>query len=168
MMRRLFILICLLCTAVARAELVLGHSAPNFTATTLDDKHVDLTAWRGQVVIVHFWATWCEPCRLEMPLLDAYYRRHRQDGVQVLAISMDEPADAARVREVMQPFAFSAAFDRDTEHHGYGRIWRMPMTFIIDRQGILRHDGSEGEPKVDAALLEQLVTPLLAPTAEKH
>ncbi len=96
-----------------------------------------------------------------MPALDAYYRRHRSEGLELVAISMDSPKDEAKARELMRAFSFPAAFGRDMSLKGYGRIWRLPLTFVIDRQGVLRKDGWYGDPLLDAATLEQAVTPLL-------
>src|SRR6266404_3683481 len=135
-----------------------GKPAPALAAKTIDGQPFMLAAERGHVVIVNFWATWCSPCREEMPALDAYYRQHKDHGLRVLAISMDDPRDDKAVREVMHAFSYPAAFEREADHRGYGRIWRMPMTFVIDRQGILRKDGGTGVPLLlDAATLEKIV-----------
>lgn len=138
-----------------------GKPAPPLRATTLDGADIRLADLHGDVVIINFWATWCAPCREEMPALEAYYQKYKAKGLRVLAISMDDPADADAVRKVMQAFSFPAALERQADYRGYGRIWRMPMTFVIDRRGILRKDGSVGRPSIDAALLDTLVTPLL-------
>ncbi|TAK91285.1 MAG: TlpA family protein disulfide reductase [Burkholderiaceae bacterium] len=138
-----------------------GKPAPSIEARLLDGKPFSLSAESGHVVIVHFWATWCAPCRLEMPVLEKYYRQHQAEGVRILAISMDDPADDGKVREIMRAFSYSAALQRDVHFKGYGRIWRMPMTFVIDRQGVLRRDGGVGESTIDASTLDAIVTPLL-------
>jgi peroxiredoxin len=96
-----------------------------------------------------------------MPALDAYFRRHRDDGLVLLAISMDDPRDEAKVRDFMKAFSFPAALARDADIRGYGRIWRLPLTFVVDRHGILRKDDWYGDPGLDAQLLEKTVTPLL-------
>lgn len=140
-----------------------GKPAPAFDARLLDGSQVGNADLRGQVVIVNFWATWCTPCRAEMPALDAYYRKHRDEGLKMLAISMNDPADAGKVREVMSTFSFPAALARDVNFRGYGRIWRIPLTFVIDRDGILRKDAWYGDAGIDLASLEKIVTPLLAP-----
>jgi len=145
-----------------------GQPSPGLTAKTLQGAPFDLHKESGKVVIIHFWATWCSPCRLEMPILESYYQQHKNEGLQVLAISMDDPADDHAVQNVMQTFSYPAAYQREADYKGYGRIWRMPMTFIIDRQGILRRDGSEGDPKIDLPLLEKSVTPLLKADQNPH
>ena len=145
-----------------RADAIeVGKPAPPFEAKLLDGTPFSLAATAGNVVIVNFWATWCEPCRAEMPALQSYYQKHRAEGLQLLAVSMDDPRDDSKVREVMRAFSFPAALARDASFKGYGRIWRIPLTFVIDRHGILRKDGWYGDAGLDLPLLEGTVTPLL-------
>jgi peroxiredoxin len=138
-----------------------GKSAPAIEAKLLDGSSFKLAEASGTVVLVNFWATWCVPCRAEMPAIDAYYRKHREEGLKIIAVSMDDPKDETKVREVMKEFAFPAAMARDASMKGYGRIWRIPLTFVIDRQGVVRKDGWWGDPGIDGPLLDQVVTPLL-------
>ncbi len=139
-----------------------GTPAPALEARLLDGSTTTLSDQRGKVVIVNFWATWCAPCRAEMPALDAYYRKHRDEGLVVLAVSMDDPKDEAKVRQVMKPFAFDAAYGNKSNIKGYERIWRLPLTFVVDRSGTLRKVDWYGDPGLDDASLEKTVTPLLA------
>ena len=138
-----------------------GAPAPALHGTLFDGAHFALDENAGKVIVLNFWATWCAPCREEMPALDAYYRRHQSEGLVVVAISLDNPKDYAKARQMMEAFSFPAAFGRELDFKGYGRIWRLPLTFVIDRQGVLRKDGWYGDPLLDAATLEQTVTPLL-------
>ncbi len=140
-----------------------GSPAPPFEAQLFDGKPFSLAGETGKVVVINFWATWCAPCRAEMPALDAYYRAHRSEGVEILAVSVDSPKDEAKAREVMKDFAMSAAFARESSFKGYGRIWRLPLTFVIDRSGVLRKEGWYADPGIDAALLDAVVTPLVRP-----
>jgi peroxiredoxin len=139
-----------------------GKPAPPIEATLVDGTHYSLAEQHGKVVIVNFWATWCAPCRAEMPAIDAYLRKHHGEGLEVLAISMDEPGSEEKIRNVMRAFSFPAAIGPRTEFKGYQRIWRLPLTFVIDRDGTLRKKDWYGDPGIDEALLESTVTPLLA------
>jgi thiol-disulfide isomerase/thioredoxin len=161
MLLRLLLLILSLATTTQSNAVDVGQLAPALEAKLLDGTQFSLAAATGKVVIVNFWATWCEPCRAEMPALEAYYQKHRAEGLQMLAISMDAPRDEPKVREIMRAFSFSAAIARDASFKPYGRIWRIPLTFVIDRQGVLRKDGWYGDPGIDLPLLESTVTPLL-------
>jgi thiol-disulfide isomerase/thioredoxin len=158
----LFLAILLLSNAALLAKgPEVGKAAPAYQATLLDGSRLSDADQRGDVVIVNFWATWCVPCRAEMPALEAYYQEHRTQGLKLLAISMDDPKDEAKVRQVMATFSFPAAMARDANFKGYGRIWRIPLTFVIDRDGILRKDGWYGDAGIDLPMLEKTVTPLL-------
>jgi thiol-disulfide isomerase/thioredoxin len=146
------------CAAAAIRE---GKPAPAIEAKLLDGSAFSLAGQAGKVVIVNFWATWCAPCRAEMPALDAFYRKHRDEGLVVLAISMDQPETQPKVRDVMKAFSFPAALGSESDFKGYTRIWRLPLTFVVDRSGVLRKNDWYGDPGLDEELLERIVTPLL-------
>ena len=146
------------------AGLSVGQSVPELSATLLDGTTVFKTR-PGHVTLVNFWATWCAPCKAEMPALEQYYKDHKAQGLDVLAISMDAPGQEAQVRQWEAQFSFSVALKNQSKVAPLGRVWRLPSTFVIDGQGRLQKNGSEGDPSVDAQLLESLVTPLLPATA---
>ena len=144
--------------AFAAAE---GQSAPALHAKLLDGTAVSLADDLGKVIVVNFWATWCAPCRDEMPALDAYYRAHRDEGLILVALSMDDPKDVAKVREMTKAYSFPVGLAQDADMKGYGRIWHLPLTFVVVRKGILRKDQWYGDPGLNAQMLEHTVTPLL-------
>ncbi len=159
----------LLIIATASAEaLEEGKPVPYFEITSSDGKVFKSSEARGEVIVVNLWATWCTFCREEMPALETYYRRHKAEGLTMIAVSMDEPDQDAKVREIMQAYSYTAGVGRLSKLKAFGRIWRLPMTFIIDRNGILRKDGSEGDPRIDLASLERDVTPLLKASATQR
>jgi len=162
-MRQFLLIVCLALSVPALgASLAVGEPAPEVEAKLLDGAtQFKVSANRGKVTIINIWATWCVPCREEMPAIDAYYRKHKSNGLEILAISMDDAGDAAEVRRLAQQYSFPVALKSDANLKGLGRIWRIPMTFVIDKRGILRKNGLVGDPKVDLPLLEALVTPLL-------
>jgi len=158
----LLVLSCIAGSAGAKG-LAVGEPAPTIEATLLDGSRFSLADMRGKVVVVNVWATWCGPCRAEMPALEAFYQAHRDQGLVVLAISADDRSDIDQVRAVMHDFTYSAAMAQDSKISGYGRLWRVPLTFVIDRDGVLRRDGFKAAPTIDAAALDQDVLPLLQP-----
>ena len=162
-MKFLSLLLCLaLGSNAVGAELLIGGPAPEIQAKLLDGTEpFQLSHKHGLVVVVNFWATWCAPCRAEMPALQAYLDQHAADGLEILAINMDEPRDVAAVKKIAQLYTFEVALKADANFKGLGRIWRMPSTFVIDREGILRKNGHVGEAEMTPAELETLLTPLL-------
>jgi peroxiredoxin len=97
-----------------------------------------------------------------MPIIEAYLKKNKSKGFEVLAITMDKPSDIEQAQKIMQNYSFLFADKKQINYSGYGRIWRIPSTFIIDKQGILRKNGLTGDPTVDTKLLEEIVTPLLS------
>jgi cytochrome c biogenesis protein CcmG/thiol:disulfide interchange protein DsbE len=151
----------LLNVSPAAAELQEGMPAPAVRAELLDGGTFDSVKQRGKVIVLNFWATWCKPCREEMPALDAFYRAHRAEGLDLIAISIEGPGDLAKVRRAMKDFSFPAALASGGATDGYGRLSRVPVTFVIDRRGVLRFDGFKFAKILDLPTLEKIVTPLL-------
>ena len=157
----ILLILLLMCKPVF-AGIELGQSAPNIEGTLIDGKPFSLNNNRGKVILVNFWASWCEPCREEMPAIEAFLKKNKARGFEVLAITMDKPSDMEQAKQIMRNYSFLFAEKNQINYSGYGRIWRIPSSFIIDKQGILRKNGLTGDPKVDTKLLEEVVTPLLS------
>ena len=143
------------------ASPTVGQALPHFSIRTLDGREIDSTRLLSKVTLVHFWATWCPPCREEMPALEKFYEAHHKEGLEVLAISIEDDEDKPKVLEFSKNFAFPVAMRSAAQVDGFGRIWGLPLSFLIDRKGILRKADWTGEQKLDATTLETIVRPLL-------
>jgi cytochrome c biogenesis protein CcmG, thiol:disulfide interchange protein DsbE len=144
-----------------------GEPAPALVVETVSGQPFDLAQQRGKVVVVNFWATWCPPCRAEMPALDAVYRRYKDRGLVLVGLSADGRHEAKQVPEVMKAFAYPAAILREAKTNGFGSPKLLPETFVIDSQGIIRAvlTGADDKPLTEKQL-EDAVVPLLP--AEGH
>lgn len=145
-------------------DLKLGKTAPPLTLRTLDGRDISTRDLLGQVVILTFWATWCGPCREELPLLSAYADSHGANGLQVLGFSLDGADALSRVQTVAKTLRFPVGLLGNPWAGGYGRIWRLPVSFVIDRAGQLAYNGWEDEQAAwTEDRLQSVVTPLLTP-----
>lgn len=132
-----------------------GEPAPAFDLNTLDDRTVSLDALRGQVVLVNFWASWCPPCRVEMPGFDRVYRERRDDGFVIVGIATDVHArDAIRGFITDHDISYPIALANPQVVRDYGGVTRLPESFLVDRQGRMRHRviGYFAEPALRAAV----------------
>jgi len=144
-------------------ELKLGKLAPPLVLHTLDGRNIATRDLLGKVVIVTFWASWCGPCRDELPVLSEYAARHAKDGLQVLGFSIDDADNLKQVREVAATLSFPAGILGSPYAGGYGRIWRMPVSFVIDRKGILVDNGwDDPQPAWTAERLSRVMDPMLS------
>lgn len=130
--------------------------APPLVASLLDGGTLDLAAERGHVVVLHFWASWCQPCRAEMPLLDRYARAHRK--VWVVALSFDTRRDLPKVRAAMQAMAFPTALAAGARRNGFGEGPDLPQTLVIDAAGHIRARFAGGRPALTEAALSAAVS----------
>lgn len=147
-------------------DLHLGAPAPPARLQTLDGQKIATSDLLGHVVILTFWATWCDPCREELPLLSDYAERHAADGLRILGFSLDTPDKLREVRQVAQTLKFPVGLLANSSAPGYGRIWRLPVSFTLDRAGRLVDNGwKDKNPTWTADSLERIVTPLLAKSA---
>lgn len=116
-----------------------------------------------QVTIIHYWASWCVPCRVEMPILDAFYRRHRAQGLSLLAISLDQGVSTRKLQELTGNFAFPVARIDDVKMPRRDIPIALPVTRVYDRDGRLAFaTRGDGRTMLDDATLERVVSPLLA------
>ena len=140
-----------------RAAPEIGKTAPALVITELNGQTFDLAKLRGKVVLVNYWATWCAPCRKDMPKLDAFYRSHHQQNLEIIGISVDRQGDLAKVRKVMTSLAYPVAILKDITVDGFGEPEGVPITWIIDADGNVRDKMID----VREELLRGIVVPLL-------
>ena len=123
----------------AAATLQTGAAAPAFQLNSNTGKALALADFRGQIVLLNFWASWCGPCRQEMPILEQLNRQYHAKGVTLLGINV-EPDSAAAVSWLKAtPVTFPILFDTDSKVSNLYEVAGMPNTVIIDRKGQVRY-----------------------------
>ncbi|MGH7413039.1 MAG: TlpA disulfide reductase family protein [Candidatus Rokuibacteriota bacterium] len=138
-----------------------ARAAKDFQVRTPDDRTIRLADLKGKVVFLNFWATWCEPCREEMPSMERLHRAYKDRGLVVLAISLDSQG-ASVVKPFVKQFklTFPVGLDpRMAVRDAYG-VWAVPSTFIIDRQGrrvLFANGAREWDGKAAHALFDALL-----------
>lgn len=142
------------------AALVPNQPAPAFSVKSLDGKTLDLSELKGKIVVVNFWATWCPPCRAEIPDFVEVYNRFKSKGLEIVGISVDEMTPRQ-----LQPFivknkmSYPVAMATAKLLKDYGPISAIPTTFVVDKKGVVRY-AQEG--MLDKAALTSLFTKLSA------
>lgn len=116
-----------------------GQQAPDFALKNAAGENVRLADLRGNVVMINFWATWCGPCRQEMPLLDEMHARYSRVGFSLLGVNIDD--DPKRAIEMIDSLgvSFPVVFDSDKSVSDLYDVSAMPVTILLDREGIVRH-----------------------------
>jgi len=116
----------------------IDHIAPNFSRMDMNHKQVNLADYRGKVVLLNFWATWCAPCLAEMPRFVAWQQKYGGSGLQIIGISMDD--DEQPVRTAYRKYRLNYPVVMGDEKIGemYGGIYGLPVTFLIDTKGKIR------------------------------
>lgn len=137
---------------------LVGHAAPRFTRVDLDGHAISLAQYRGKVVLLNFWATWCAPCRIEMPRFVEWQQRYGAQGLQILGVSIDD--DEPPVRSFASELRLNYPIVMGDAKLGrrYGGVLGVPITLLIDRRGIVR-ERLEGEQDLNAVerKIEQLL-----------
>ncbi|KPJ91587.1 MAG: hypothetical protein AMJ55_11535 [Gammaproteobacteria bacterium SG8_15] len=141
--------------SIANAELVKGE-APNFTLKSLRGDNLKLSERRGEVIVLTFWASWCDPCKQIMPMLNDLYLRYRDEGFTLLAINVEKDVDKVRKELRTLQVSFPVLIDVTSEVSKNYEVEEMPSTYLIDRDGNLRytHNGLPGG--FDDALTKQI------------
>jgi thiol-disulfide isomerase/thioredoxin len=141
----------------AQARLI-GKAAPGFVREDLSGKKISLSGYRGKVVLLNFWATWCAPCVIEIPAFARWQSRYGGQGLQVIGISMDDDAPPVRAMYRRLKVNYPVAMGDEKIGELYGGVLGLPVTYLIDREGriVSRYQG-----EADLKWLEREVLKLL-------
>ena len=133
-----------------------GQTAPDFALKSSTGENLRLSEFRGDVVRVNFWATWCGPCRQEMPLLDELYNRYQRVGFNLLGVNIDD--DSRRAMAMVEELGvnFPVLFDASKKVSELYEVEAMPVTVIIDRQGTVRYVHHGYKPGYEDKYLDQI------------
>jgi cytochrome c biogenesis protein CcmG/thiol:disulfide interchange protein DsbE len=151
-----------LACGLALGNPAMNGPAPALVAIQLDGRVFDLSKFRGRVVLVNYWATWCAPCKKEMPILNEFYRKHHAEGLELIGISADRFEDFPKMRRMSHSIAYPTAPLTQLSANGFGAPEGFPLTYVIDKEGVVRDKFIE----VRAALLDEVVLPLLASASD--
>lgn len=123
------------------AGTLLGQPAPDFALRSWEGENMRLSEHTGEVVLINFWATWCGPCRQEMPRLDEIYGKYRRAGLVLFSVNLDEAnnLDAAREMASTLRISYPVLFDARKEVSRAYDAGTMPLTVLIDREGVVRY-----------------------------
>jgi thiol-disulfide isomerase/thioredoxin len=152
-------LISLVCISLAGAATVKGP-APNFTLKSMGGNNLKLSEMTGNVVLINFWASWCGPCREEMPLLNALHKKYQPLGFTVLGVNVEENVDGARSFLKNVPVDFPILLDNTNEVSKRYKVVAMPTTVVVDRDGNMRflHEGYKpGDEKKYRQMIKKLI-----------
>ncbi len=137
---------------------LLRKPAPDFSLPTLDNRTISLADYRGKKLVVSFWASWCGPCRLEMPVLRSFYERAHKPGAEFdfLAISLDEDRGAAERAANQMKLPFPIVLDPEQKTAGTYGVYGIPTLFVIDKGGRVAYAGAGFNPALEVILAAQL------------
>ena len=144
------------------SDKIVNSKAPDFTLKDLNGKTVSLSTFRGKVVLLNFWATWCPPCRAEMPALNKLHHTLKPRGLEVVTISTDRSINDIKDFFERHRVDFPILFDADRSAAKQYRVFSMPTTFLIDRNGMIvekfygEYDWTEPETR---GKIEKLLQP---------
>ncbi len=144
----------------AQAAKSVEGPAPDFTLKALDGKNLKLSEMRGNVILLNFWASWCAPCRLEMPLLNDMHNKYKDLGFTVLGVNVEEDTNMPRRYIADRPVDFPILLDKTNQVSKLYKVIAMPTSVVIDRDGNMRylHQGYQpGDEKKYKKMIKKLL-----------
>jgi thiol-disulfide isomerase/thioredoxin len=135
---------------------IVGQPAPDFALRSMKGPPMRLSEHLGEVVIINFWATWCGPCRQEMPLLDELYGKYQRAGLVLLSVNIDEAAEPAIEMAQTLNVSYPVLFDTRKEVSRAYDVSAMPVTVLVDRAGVVRYVSEGYKPGYEKRYTEKL------------
>jgi peroxiredoxin len=135
-----------------------GDPAPDFALQSRDGQLISLSELKGEVVLINFWASWCGPCRQEMPLLEALYQRYAPLGFTMLGVNTDEDSSSAENMLAENPVSFPILYDSSNEVTRLYNVVAMPSTVLVDREGNIRYLHAGYQPGYEDDYQDQIRT----------
>ncbi|GMR20827.1 MAG: TlpA disulfide reductase family protein [Gammaproteobacteria bacterium] len=135
----LFVILSLTVVTVSATGMSRGTIAPNFTLKSASGENLRLSEYRGQVVMLNFWATWCGPCRQEMPILNDMYKRYKNKGFVLLGVNIDDDQIKAKAMLDNLKITFPVVFDHKKSVSKTYKVDAMPNSIMIDRDGKVQY-----------------------------
>jgi peroxiredoxin len=129
----------LMSISLKAAALDIGQLAPDFTLKSTQGENLNLTEQRGQIIVINFWASWCGPCRKEMPILESLHSKYNSLGVSVWGVNVEQENQAGKDFLADLNLSFPIFFDSSNKIAADYQVEAMPTTVIIDRNGQVRH-----------------------------
>jgi len=143
-------------TASTAGNIADGASAPSFQLASMNGKPLALGELKGQVVLINFWASWCGPCRQEMPILEQLYRSYQAAGFTLLGVNVEPKEGDAQKFLKGTPVSFPILFDPDSKVSKLYEVSGMPSTIIVDRKGTVRYVHHGYKPGDESQYLDQI------------
>lgn len=149
---------CAFAQSAAPKPLKPGQPAPEFSAPDFSHHTLNVAAYRGDVVLLNFWASWCEPCLTELPVFRAWQQQYGASGLQVIGVSMDDSPASAEAAARRLKLNFPVVMGTVKLAGRYGGIYGVPVTFLIARDGTVADviEGAADLPKLDRKIQELL------------
>ena len=148
--------LCVAGTAYAGPRAKVGKPAPPFTIFTFDKRKIKLADLRGKVVIINYWATWCGPCKAEMPMMSDFHRRHKDEGFEIFGVTTEDSAEPFRLKKLVAVLSYPLA--SRVSGDGYPILDGVPTSYVIDRSGMIRYAKAGA---FEAQDFDSLILPLL-------
>ena len=142
--------------AVAGGTAKVGQPAPSFSLTTYDKRKITLADLQGKVVVINWWTTWCGPCKAEMPMMSAFHRRHKAEGLEIFGVTTEDSVPPYMLKEVSKVLSYPLVLR--FSGNGYPVLTGVPTSYVIDRRGIVRYARAGA---FDEQEFDELILPLL-------